>query len=123
MTNKEFNELFRRRTMKFAIDVIKFLETVTINSATRVMSYQLCKAATSVGANYRAFCRARSQNELFSKICIVVEEADESSYWLDLFNETEYCNKENLPYLCSEAIEITKVVGSIKDSLYKKSSN
>src|SRR6187431_2864315 len=90
MTNEEFNELFRRRTMAYALAVIEFLETVPNNTATRVMNYQFCKAATSVGANFRAFCRGRSKNERFSKICIVTEEADESLYWTELFGKTNY---------------------------------
>ncbi len=51
MTNEEFNELFRQRTMIFSLKVIEFLETVPFNAATRVLSFQLCKAATSVGAS------------------------------------------------------------------------
>ncbi len=72
MTNEEFNELFRKRTIIFALKVIEFLETVPFNSATRVLSFQICKSATSVGANFRAFCRGRSRNERHAKICIVV---------------------------------------------------
>ena len=83
------------------------------------MSYQLCKAATSVGANFRAFCRGRSPNERFSKICIVVEESDETKYWLEIFNETDYCPKEKLAHLLTEAEEILKVSASIKDTLFE----
>jgi four helix bundle protein len=81
MKNGEFNELFRQRTMVYAIAVIEFLETVPVKAATRVMSYQFGIGGTSVRANFRAFCRGRSKNERFAKICIVVEEADESLYW------------------------------------------
>ncbi len=118
MTNREFNEKFRQRTKLFGLDVIKFLETVPFNSATRVMSFQLGKAGTSVGANFRAFCRGRSQNERFAKICIVVEEADESFYWLELFAETSYGDKVLLNKLIPECGEILKVTGSIKDSTF-----
>lgn len=116
MTNEEFNELFRKRTMAFALAVIQFLETVPNNPATRVMSYQLCKASTSVGANFRAFCRGRSRNERFSKICIVVEEADESVYWLELFDLANYGDKKLLVWLIPESIEITKIATTIKHS-------
>jgi len=119
MTNEEFNEWFRKRTRAFAIAVIKFLETVVPNPATKVMSYLLCKAATSVGANFRAFCRSRSPNERFSKICIVVEEADESGYWLEVFNETDYCDKKKLPYLINEAEEILKLASSTRNTLFE----
>ncbi len=81
------------------------------------MSYQLGKSATSVGANYRAFCRGRSKNEKFAKICIVVEEADESVYWLDLFDAMDYGDKQELHWLASEALEILKVCAKTKSSL------
>ncbi|MFZ1677816.1 MAG: four helix bundle protein [Saprospiraceae bacterium] len=117
MTNKDFNEMFRKRTKVFAMNVIKFLEPIPYNSATRVISFQLCKAATSVGANFRAFCRGRSRNERFSKICIVVEEADETQYWLELFFETDYGNKDDIDILISEATEIVKITTTIKDNM------
>ncbi len=118
MNNEEFNELFRKRTMAFALKVIEFLEAIPFNSVTKVLSNQLCKAGTSVGANWRAFCRARSKNERFAKICIVVEEADESQFWLELFERTKYGDKSLLAQLMLECKEIVKVTTRIKDSLY-----
>ena len=117
MTNKEFNDYFRKRTMDFVVKVIEFLETVPFNSATRVLSFQLCKASTSVGANFRAFCRGRSKNEKYAKICIVVEEADETEYWLQVFNKTSYGDREILKWLIEESVEILKVTGKTKHSL------
>ena len=90
MTNAEFNEQFRRRTQQFAVRTLKFIESLPFNTATRIMTYQFGKSGTSVGANFRAFCRGRSKNEKYSKICIVVEEADECIYWLELFVDTGY---------------------------------
>jgi len=119
MTNKEFNDQFRNRTKSFALKILMFLETVPYNSATRVMSFQLGKAGTSVGANFRAFCRSRSKNERFSKICIVVEEADETIYWLELFSGTSYGDKDCLDYLSVEGSEILKITGSIKNSMFQ----
>ncbi len=117
MTNAEFNELFRKRTKDFAVRVLRFLSAVPFNIATKIMSYQLGKSGTSVGANFRAFCRGRSKNEKFSKICIVVEEADECIYWIELFEETGYGDKSELKWLSSEALEILKVCSKIKSSL------
>jgi four helix bundle protein len=117
MTNAEFNEIFRNRTKTFAVNALLFLSKVPFNTGTKIMSYQLGKSATSVGANFRAFCRGRSKAEKFSKICIVVEEADESVYWLDLFRETNYGDKEELKKLAIEALEILKVTSKIKSSL------
>ena len=117
MTNEQFNEAFRKRTRDFAVRVIKFLENIPFNTATKVMSTQLCKSGTSVGANFRAFCRGRSKNEKYAKICIVVEEADESIYWLDLFHATDYGDKKENEWLANEALEILKVTAKIKSSL------
>lgn len=121
MRNEEFNEIFRRRTKRFAVEILKFLETIPFNSATRVVSYQLSKAGTSVGANFRAFCRGRSKNERFAKICIVVEEADETLYWLEICAETSYGNQENISKLNQEGLEILKITGSIKNTLFPNS--
>lgn len=117
MTNAEFNEMFRKRTKTFAVGVLRFLTDVPYTNGTKILSYQLGKAATSVGANFRTFCRGRSKNEKFAKICIVVEEADESVYWLDLFVEMGYGDSDKLKWLSCEAIEILKVTSKIKSSL------
>ena len=118
MTNKEFNEQLRKRTQKFAVAIIRFIEKIPFNNASRILTYQLGKSGTSVGANFRSFCRARSQNERFAKICIVVEEADESIFWLEVCNETGYGDKNELKALISENTEILKITGSIKDGLF-----
>ena len=117
MTNEEFNDYFRKRLRQFAIDVLKFIDTVPVTTATRIMNYQLGKAASSVGANHRAFCRGRSRNERFSKICIVVEEADESEYWLDIYLALEYGDAATKKYLYDESVEILKISSSIKNSM------
>ena len=105
MTNAEFNEQFRRRTQQFAVRTLKFIESIPFNTATKVMTYQFGKSGTSVGANFRAFCRGRSKNEKYSKVCIVVEEADECMYWLELFMDTDYGDKDELKWLSAEALE------------------
>jgi len=89
MSNEEFNEGFRRRTKAFAVELIQYCERLPENHTWRVIIYQLCKSATSVGANFRAFCRGRSKNEKHSKIYIVVEEADENVYWLELILDSK----------------------------------
>jgi four helix bundle protein len=117
MTNTEFNEKFRSRTRDFSVRVIRFLGSIPYNSASKILCHQLGKSATSVGANFRAFCRGRSKNEKFAKICIVVEEADEMIYWLDLFEASGYGDKSELIWLSQEALEILKVTAKIKSSL------
>ncbi len=116
MTEKEiFIDKLRNRTKKFAVDIITFCSSLKKNPATSVITYQLIKSATSTGANYRAACRARSKAEFFSKICIVVEEADETEYWLEIIEEIniKFDNNEFLR-LKSEASEITKIMAKSK---------
>jgi len=122
MTEKEiFIEILKKRTRKFAVGVIMFCNSLKTCKASSVVTYQLVKSATSTGANYRAACRARSKSEFFSKICIVVEEADESEYWLEIINEANlYTNKEELIRLTKEANEILKIMSKAKDTSSKK---
>jgi four helix bundle protein len=121
MTNQEFNELFRRRTRAFGVKILRFVESLSPNASGRVIAYQLGKAGTSVGANFRAFTRGRSNNERYSKICITVEEADESAYWLELSHDLKCGNPDLLNELITENEEILRVVSSIKNSLYTHS--
>jgi len=120
MSEKEiFIERLKKRTKKFAVDVIKFCNSLKTCKASTVVSYQLVKSVTSTGANYRAVCRARSNTEFFSKICIVVEEVDESEYWLEIINEANLTNdRDELVRLTKEANEITKIMTKAKNSSY-----
>ena len=123
MTEKEiFINKLRNRTKKFAVDIINFCSSLEKNPATSVIIYRLIKSATSIGANYRAACRARSKVEFFSKICIVVEKADETEYWLEIIEEIniQFDNNE-FERLKGEASEITKIMAkSKKISISKK---
>ena len=120
MTEKEeFIEKMKARTHKFAVDVILFCNSLIPCKASDVITYQLVKAATSVGANYRAACKARSRNEFFSKICIVAEEADESEYWLTIIRDTDLSDdKKEEQRLLNESIEISKIMTAAKNSTY-----
>jgi four helix bundle protein len=122
MTEKEiFIEKMKIRSKKFAVDVIQFCESLKTSKASSVITYQLIKAATSTGANYRAACKARSRKEFFSKICIVTEEADESEYWLEVIKDVNLSNKEDeLERLLIEANELNKIMSKAKNSTYAK---
>ena len=122
MTEKEaFIKMMKKRTKKFAVDVIQFCDSLKVKKASSVITYQLVKAATSVGENYRAACKARSKKEFFSKICIVVEEADESEYWLEVIDDACISNEEiELERLLKEVREIIKIMSKAKDTTYSK---
>ncbi len=120
MTEKElFIEKMKAKTKKFAVDVILFCDSLKSCKASAVITYQLVKSSTSTGANYRAACRARSKKEFFSKICIVVEEVDESEYWLEVIKEADLTNDiEELERLRGESIEIIKIMSTAKNSTF-----
>ncbi len=121
MPNEEFNKQFRRRTREFAIVILTFLDTVHPTQITKIMTNQLAKSGTSVGANFSAFTRARSQNERLSAICIVMEESDGCAYWLEIFQHKKYGDPSWLVRLLQECDEIERVVSSVKNQLYNQS--
>ncbi len=107
----------KARTKKFAVDVIRFCDTLKASKAASVITYQLVKSSSSTAANYRATCRSRSKNEFYSKISIVVEESDESHFWLEVIDETDLSNdKQEGKRLLDEAIEITKIMSKSRAS-------
>jgi four helix bundle protein len=78
------NENLKNRTKKFALDVIKLVETLPAGRTTaNIIGRQLMRSATSVGSNYRAACRAKSPADFIAKMVIVEEESDECLYWLE----------------------------------------
>ncbi|MEO8665515.1 MAG: four helix bundle protein [Ignavibacteria bacterium] len=101
------------RTKKFALRTIKLIENLPNNLSGKVISNQLMRSATSVGANYRAACRSRSKKEFISKIRVVEEEADETSYWLELIKETSLIKEERIADLIKESNELTAIFTSI----------
>ncbi len=102
-------EELKLRTKQFALRVIKLVEALPKNKIGDVLGNQLLRSATSVEANYRAACRARSKADFISKIAIVEEEADESLFWLELIAESGLMNTERLKDLTKEADELTAI--------------
>lgn len=101
------------RTKKFAIETINFVNDLPKSKSNDVVSYQILKSATSVAANYRASLRGRSTAEFISKLNIVLEEADESMFWLEVLEETnDEINKEKLKKLHKESDELTAIFTS-----------
>ncbi len=100
----------KARTKQFALRVMKLVNALPRTTAGRTVADQLVRAATSVGANYRAACRGRSTAEFIAKLSIVVEEADESCYWLELIMDGELLPKDQVVDLYREANEITAIM-------------
>jgi four helix bundle protein len=106
---------FKKRTKSFAIKAIRLVESLPETTAGRIIGRQLIRSGTSVGANYRAACRARSTAEFIAKMGIVEEECDETLYWMEIISETGLIEKDRLNELVGEANEIlSMVVSSIK---------
>ncbi|HLT48756.1 MAG TPA: four helix bundle protein [Rubricoccaceae bacterium] len=108
------NEL-KARTKRFGIEVLRFCSSLPRTDAYRVAGRQLMRAATSVGANYRAACRGRSRSEFIAKLGIVEEEADEALYWLEVlmeYGERDAVDEAQCRMLHREASEILAIVVS-----------
>ena len=106
------NENLKLRTKKFALAVIKFFEALPKNETCRILGRQLLRAGTSVGANYRAACRAKSTADFISKMGTVEEEADESSFWLELLVEDGKVPAAKADPLIKEANELLAITVS-----------
>ena len=105
----------KKRTKEFALRIIKLFRNLPKGKDAEVIGYQLLRAGTSVGANYRAACRARSQADFISKMGIVEEECDESLYWMEMLIESALLRPKLASALMVEGEEILSVtVASIK---------
>ena len=106
----------QNRTKQFALRVLKLIDVLPRTAAGRAISSQLVRPATSVGANYRSACRARSRAEFAAKLGIAVEEADESLYWLELVRDGKLVPENKLSLLLKEADELTAILASGRKS-------
>lgn len=100
----------KARTKAFALRVIKLVDALPRSPSAQVIGRQLLRAATSVGANYRSACRAQSKADFVAKLSIVVEEADESLFWLELICESDMMKRDRLDRLISDAGELVAII-------------
>jgi len=114
------SEELKNWTKRFAIEIIHFLQTLPKSDEIKIIKGQLVRAATSVAANYPAACRSRSKNEFYSKICIVVEESDESLFWLEIIEEANLGSGEDLQKLKKEAEELVHIFSATRKTLKEK---
>jgi four helix bundle protein len=117
-------EELKERTKNFGLRILKLYEELTKSKKGEIIGNQLLRAGTSVGANYRAACRAKSDADFIYKIEIVEEEADESAFWLELISESNLMEKKKLESLLKEAYELTAIFTSsgktVKQRIRKK---
>jgi four helix bundle protein len=102
-----------KRTKRFALKIIAFVATLPQTKTCAIIEYQLVKAGTSVGANYREANRAESRADFIHKIAIVEKEASESGYWLEICDEAELGNADQRNWLLQESRELLAIFTSI----------
>jgi len=115
MTERELLE----RTKQFALRIFKLVDALPRTIQGRAVAAQLIRSGTSVAANYRAACRARSKPEFVAKPGVVEEEADESAFWLELIIETDLLSAAKVKPLLVEAGEIVAIMASSKKTAAK----
>lgn len=99
----------KQRTKAFGIRLMKLIQALPNNVSGRAVGNQLVRSGTSVGANYRAACRARSKAEFIAKLGVVLEEIDESAYWLEIIEESGMLSKKRVSLLQKEADELAAI--------------
>src|SRR5215470_11034089 len=112
MNNLEFAKKMQQRTMDFAVQAVRFFVKLPKSDEARIPGKQFLRAGTSVGANYRAACRAKSSADFISKMGTVEEEADESGYWMELLIDSGRLPSPQAGPLLQEANELTAIAVS-----------
>src|SRR6266478_8234734 len=106
----------KARTKEFALRVGRLVDALPNTVKGRTIANQIMRSATSVAANYRAACRARSRAEFIAKIGIVEEEADESCFWLELIIDSGLLTEDRIRPLLSEAGELVAIMAASRKS-------
>jgi four helix bundle protein len=113
-------EELKKRTKQFALRAIRLVEALPRTRAAEVIGSQLLRSATSVAANYRAACRARSQADFVHKLGLVEEEADESLFWLELVVEANLLPETAVQEMIREANELTAIFVSSRKTAKRR---
>jgi four helix bundle protein len=113
----------KKRTKQFARDVLRIVDQLPRSVKGRVFCDQMIRAATSVGANYRAACRARSLAEFIAKLGIVIEEADEVAYWLELAMDDELLERDMAEPVWDEANQLVAIMTQSRKTAERRSRN
>jgi four helix bundle protein len=117
MEKEIFINHMKARTKRLASDIIPFCENLPRNNSCYRIGDQLLRSGTSVGKNYRAACRSRSKAEFFSKISIVIEESDESDFWLELLIDSKKQYTTKAHELLTEINEITSIMAKARKTM------
>jgi len=115
-------EQLRNRTKQFALRIVRLFRALPRSADAQVMGKQLLRSGTSVAANYRAVCRARSSAEFIAKMGIVIEEADETVFWIELLVESGIVQAESMQSLLQEANELLAIFAASAQTARRKQS-
>ncbi|MDD3321383.1 MAG: four helix bundle protein [Paludibacter sp.] len=116
-----FNDALQSRTKKFATDIIRFyIANCKKEEELRIIGKQFFRSGTSVAANFRAYIRGRSEAERYAKLCIVVEEIDETLFWFELLESSELFKPEIISDIKQEAFELLKIFSSVRSKMKTK---
>ena len=116
----EFNERIRERTLNMAVGIHELLKATKVSPITRPIVNQIIRSSSSVASNYRAATRSRSDAEFYSKICIVVEEIDETQFWLEYLSRINLNGIKENKKLFEEVKELVKLFTAIKSTMKAK---
>jgi four helix bundle protein len=116
----QFNEQIRDRTLNMSVQVHDLFKSKVVSSITRPIVNQIIRSSSSVAANYRAATRSRSDAEFYSKICIVVEECDETQFWLEYLTRTRLLTVAETSDITSEVDQLIRLFTSIKKKMKDK---
>jgi four helix bundle protein len=112
MTSLDKAAELKQRTKSFAIRIVTLIRALPHSTDAQTLGNQVLRSGTSVAANYRAVCRARSKAEFIAKMGVVVEEADETVFWLELLGETGIVHVQRTQALLKEANELVAIFGA-----------
>jgi four helix bundle protein len=121
MANPKADEL-KARTKRFALDVLSFKRTLPATDEATDIGRQLSRSATGVAANYRAACRSRSDAEFAARVGVVLEEADESAFWLEILTEDGISKRPQAVELLDEANQLTAIFAASSITARRRSN-
>ena len=113
----------QNRTKRLAINIIKLTKSFPVSQEAKIIAYQIIKSSTSVASNYRASCRAKSDNDFIAKLQIVEEECDETVFWLEMIEELNLAKPEETMPLKKEANELLAIFVASITTIKNESTN
>jgi|SRR5579862_5730371 len=113
-------EKLRERTKQFALRVIRLFQALPPSKEARTIGEQLLRCGTSVGANYRSACHSRSRAEFIARIGVVLEEADESVFWIELLGDLGVMKKDRIEPLLQEARELARIFAASRQTAKRR---